>query len=121
MFGYNAMLCVYYTCAIASKMKEEQIARGVEPWLHIIPLVLGLAYAVPPLFTQMYNPTSHEAWCTIIARYDTTCRIHTTYFHFFMVDFFIFELVHLDDRFVTSTLFCIFTSPHHSAGNFGGA
>jgi len=58
MFGYNAMLCVYYTCAIASKMKEEQIARGVEPWLHIIPLVLGLAYAVPPLFTQMYNPTS---------------------------------------------------------------
>ena len=58
MFGYNAMLCVYYTCAIAFKMKEQQIVRRVEPWLHIIPLVGGLVYAVIPLVLKSYGPSS---------------------------------------------------------------
>jgi len=66
MFGYNAMLCVYYTCAIAFTMKEQQIVRWVEPWLHIMPLVVALIYAVIPLVKKFYQASSYEAWCTVV-------------------------------------------------------
>ncbi len=60
MFGYNATLCVYYACAIAFKMREDKIVKWVEPILHIVPLVVGLGYAIPPFFTKMYNATGKK-------------------------------------------------------------
>eukprot|EP00557_Chaetoceros_sp_GSL56_P005372 CAMPEP_0176488746 /NCGR_PEP_ID=MMETSP0200_2-20121128/6887_1 /TAXON_ID=947934 /ORGANISM="Chaetoceros sp., Strain GSL56" /LENGTH=458 /DNA_ID=CAMNT_0017885777 /DNA_START=1 /DNA_END=1377 /DNA_ORIENTATION=+ len=64
MFNYNAMLCVYYACAIAFTMREKKIKKYVEPILHGLPIIAGLTCAVPPLFHQMYNPgISAYAWC----------------------------------------------------------
>ncbi len=60
MFAYNAVLCQYYACAIAFKMREDVIAKRVEPLLHITALAFGLGYAVPPLFMEMYNATSKD-------------------------------------------------------------
>ena len=65
VFGYNMMLFVYYTCAIAFQMEEKHIKRFVEPLLHIAPLALGLALAIPPLIHGFYNATDWDAWCTI--------------------------------------------------------
>jgi hypothetical protein len=64
MFNYNAMLCVYYACAIAFTMRERNIKRYVEPLLHGLPILAGLSFSVPPLFFDMYNPgISAFAWC----------------------------------------------------------
>jgi len=64
MFSYNATLCIFYTCSIAFNMREQKIRRYVEPIIHGLPVLVGLSYAVPPLFLEMYNPgiTSY-AWC----------------------------------------------------------
>jgi hypothetical protein len=63
MFYYNAMLCLYYACAIAFTMKERNIKKYVEPILHGLPIVIGLLLSLPPLFFEMYNPgISAFAW-----------------------------------------------------------
>ncbi len=67
MFGYNVMLCLFYACALAIKMREKTIKRYVEPFLHFLPLVVGLGMAIPPLFHDMYNPSSAALFCTINA------------------------------------------------------
>mmetsp|Transcript_20118 Transcript_20118/g.24791 ORF Transcript_20118/g.24791 Transcript_20118/m.24791 type:complete len:470 (+) Transcript_20118:77-1486(+) len=60
---YNAALCVYYACAIAFQMREENIHKRVEPFLHSIPMFFGLVVAIPPLFLDLYNPG--PGWCTL--------------------------------------------------------
>jgi hypothetical protein len=64
MFVYNGALCVYYACAIALRMKEERIRKRVEPFLHALPIAIGLGVAVPSLFLELYNPSQHDPWCT---------------------------------------------------------
>mmetsp|Transcript_17849 Transcript_17849/g.20337 ORF Transcript_17849/g.20337 Transcript_17849/m.20337 type:complete len:472 (-) Transcript_17849:278-1693(-) len=63
MYAYNAMLCVYYACAIAFQMREKIIHKRVEPFLHSIPMFFGLVVAIPPLFLDLYNPG--PGWCTL--------------------------------------------------------
>lgn len=65
MFNYNGMLCVYNACAIAFRMPEESIVKRVEPFLHIIPIISGLAAAILPLVLNLYNPVGWDAWCSI--------------------------------------------------------
>jgi hypothetical protein len=66
MFNYNAMLCLYYACAIAFTMRERNIKKYVEPILHGFLVLIGLGFAVPPLFYELYNPTTVTyAWCGI--------------------------------------------------------
>jgi len=73
MFNYNAMLCVYYACAIAFVMQETNIKKYVEPKLHTIPILAGLSLSVPPLFYEMYNPgIAVYAWCGPVT-YPNTC------------------------------------------------
>ena len=67
MFSYNAMLFVYNTCAITFQMREQHIVKFVEPFLHLIPLGMGLGIAIPPLVNELYNPTTWDAWCSISA------------------------------------------------------
>lgn len=67
VYAYNITLCVYYACAIAFRMKEKRIRKYVEPILHLFPIAMGLASAVPPLFRKMYNPTRTCAWCNVRA------------------------------------------------------
>jgi hypothetical protein len=76
MFNYNAMLCVYYACAIAFVMRESNIKKYVEPFLHGLPILLGLSFSVPPLFFDMYNPgISAYAWCGPVA-YPDECVVY---------------------------------------------
>jgi hypothetical protein len=67
VFNYNSMLCVYYACAIAFTMREKTIKKYVEPIIHSIPFLAGLAFSVPPLLHDMYNPGVSDyavaAWC----------------------------------------------------------
>uniref|UniRef100_A0A7S3PU89 Uncharacterized protein n=1 Tax=Chaetoceros debilis TaxID=122233 RepID=A0A7S3PU89_9STRA len=63
MFSYNAMLCLYYACAIGLVMDERKIRKIVEPVLHGFPLAVGLSMSIPPLFQDNYNPSEWEAWC----------------------------------------------------------
>lgn len=73
MFNYNAMLCVYYACAIAFTMREKNIKRYVEPILHSLPIAIALSYSVTPVFYEMYNPgISAYAWCGPVT-YPNTC------------------------------------------------
>jgi hypothetical protein len=76
MFNYNAMLCVYYACAIAFGMRERNIEKYVEPLLHVIPFLAGLVFSVPPLFYDMYNPgISAYAWCGPVT-YPGECAVY---------------------------------------------
>jgi len=64
IFNYNAMLCVYYACAIALTMKEKTIKKYVEPIIHGLPIIISLGFAVTPLFFDLYNPgISGFPWC----------------------------------------------------------
>jgi hypothetical protein len=76
MYNYNAMLCVYYACAIAFTMRERNIKRYVEPLLHGLPILAGLSFSVPPLFFDMYNPgISAYAWCGAVP-YPDECTVY---------------------------------------------
>jgi hypothetical protein len=64
VFNYNAMLCLYYIFALAFTMKDKDIKKFLEPSMHGFAIVASLAFALPPLFYEMYNPTtSGYAWC----------------------------------------------------------
>jgi len=65
MYSYNAMLCLYYACAIACHMKEKHIIKYVEPFLHAFPLLLGLSLSAASLFLKLFNPSAFESWCTL--------------------------------------------------------
>ena len=63
-FSYNCMLCVYYTLAIALRLKEQTIRTYCEPFLHIIPICIGLGMTIPSVMFDLFNPSSTEPWCT---------------------------------------------------------
>lgn len=62
MFNYNAMLCVYYACAVAFTMRERDIKKYVEPVIHGIPVIGGIVNGFLPMLNEMYNPGKY-AWC----------------------------------------------------------
>jgi hypothetical protein len=80
VLNYNAMLCVYYACAIAFTMRERNIKKYIEPLLHGIPLLSGLVFSVPPLFYDMYNPGisiyAVSAWCGPVS-YPNECNVYS--------------------------------------------
>ena len=63
MFCYNGMLCMYYACAIAFRMKDAQIRKRIEPFMHILPFFSGLAPVIPSFMYGFYSPTRNDAWC----------------------------------------------------------
>ncbi len=70
MYGYNVTLTVYYALVIAFRMRDDRIAKYLEPFfLHLFPILVGLGIAVPPLFfieqdDMVYKP-SLNMWCSI--------------------------------------------------------
>ena len=64
MYAYNAMLCIYYVCAIVFGMKEARIIKLVEPFLHLVAFTVGFGPAVFGLKNDLYNPSGWETWCT---------------------------------------------------------
>lgn len=78
MFAYNDALFVYYGCAIAFCMKESNIVKFIEPFLHLTPVAIGLTVATTSLVGKLYNPTTWDAWCTIAAGELTESRVNMT-------------------------------------------
>lgn len=76
MYMYNASLWTYYAYSIASDMSEERIQRRVEPFLHLIPLVLTTLMASMPFFisTGGYVASNERPFCTM---HDTSQDIPT--------------------------------------------
>jgi hypothetical protein len=64
MYAYNAMLCIYYVCAIVFGMREDRIIKNVEPFLHLFAFALGFGPAVFSLVSDLNNPGG--VWCTSI-------------------------------------------------------
>jgi hypothetical protein len=61
---YNLMLCVYYFCTIYLNMRGSNIKKRVEPFLHVLPVMIGLSLALAPLPFNLYNPSmAAYAWC----------------------------------------------------------
>ncbi len=60
---YNSSLCTYYACAIAFGMRERNIQKYVEPFLHIVPLVCAFVAAFVPLPLKKYGTLWNIAWC----------------------------------------------------------
>jgi len=65
-FGFNASLCVYYLASIRFKMSETRIRQKVEPFLYLGTVMVALPIGVLFIFTESYNPTPWDAWCTNI-------------------------------------------------------
>jgi hypothetical protein len=66
MFGFNAMLCLYYACAVAFQMKEKNIRKYILPIIYGVPLVSGFGFAITLLFAGSYNPPTDFMlgyWC----------------------------------------------------------
>lgn len=61
---YCASLQVYYMFSIRKKRTDEQIAKCLEPTLHVVSLGYALAYSLSLLAFEAYNPTPLDAWCT---------------------------------------------------------
>mmetsp|Transcript_26905 Transcript_26905/g.58834 ORF Transcript_26905/g.58834 Transcript_26905/m.58834 type:complete len:456 (+) Transcript_26905:511-1878(+) len=58
---YNGMLCLYYMLIIRSGWSEMKIKR-VEPYLHVLPLVVGLTMGIAGLPLTLYNPSGWLCW-----------------------------------------------------------
>ena len=72
MFGYNAMLCIYYAFVIGFKMKEVTIKKRVEPFLHLLPLAFGsIGASAPFIIGGVYTP-SGDPWCTLEINLEST-------------------------------------------------
>ena len=74
MFCYNSALCSYYCAAIAFRIKEKNIRKYIEPWLHGFSIGVPLVFAIAPLAGNLYNPSSFEdvPWC-LISVYPVDC------------------------------------------------
>ena len=66
-FGLNASLCVYYLFSIRYKISEARIREKIEPYLYLGSVMISLPIGVILLFTETYNPSPWEAWCTSTA------------------------------------------------------
>ena len=59
---YNGSLTVFFVLAVHVKMKDEEIKKKFEVWLHGIPMVVGWSTAVAGLFLKLYNAFGWTCW-----------------------------------------------------------
>ena len=57
MFCYTGMLCLYYSLAIAFRLREERIVKYAEPFLHAVPIISALFTSIWTLATGNINAT----------------------------------------------------------------
>lgn len=58
---YNCMLCIYYMLIIRSGWSEHKVKK-VEPFLHVLPLVVGWTMGIAGLPLTLYNPSGWLCW-----------------------------------------------------------
>jgi len=54
---YNASLSVYFLLTVKHGMKENEIAKWFEPYVHIVPVVVPIVTASIGLATDVFNPS----------------------------------------------------------------
>ncbi len=72
-FSYNCMLCIYYCLAIAFRLREQKIKKYFEPFLHLIPITLGLYFSIGSLAYNLFNQEPFTPWCDFHA---LACEAH---------------------------------------------
>uniref|UniRef100_A0A7S3PXH6 Uncharacterized protein n=1 Tax=Chaetoceros debilis TaxID=122233 RepID=A0A7S3PXH6_9STRA len=60
---YNASLCLYYLAAVKYEKTEEYIRTKIEPFLHAVPLLVAISYAIFRLASDSLNP-QQSGFCT---------------------------------------------------------
>jgi len=68
---YNCALQIYFLCMIKYSIKTEDIQNKIEPYLHCIPILYGVAVASICLATDSIHAT--KSWCWIES-YPYDCR-----------------------------------------------
>lgn len=58
---YNACLSVYYLLVVKYGWKGRKLHK-IEKWMHLCPLVFGLATAITALSLDIYNPATWDCW-----------------------------------------------------------
>ena len=58
---YNCMLCVYYILIIRKGWSETKVKK-IEPYLHVVPLVVGWTMGIAGLPLTLYNPSGWLCW-----------------------------------------------------------
>ena len=58
---YNCMLCVYYILIIRNGWSETRVEK-IEPYLHVLPLVVGWTMGIAGLPLTLYNPSGWLCW-----------------------------------------------------------
>ena len=62
---YNLSLCIYFLCVIKYSMSDEKFSKWIEPPLHAIPLLHGLASAIYATSTGYISPAVDRPVCFI--------------------------------------------------------
>lgn len=73
---YNATLSLYYLLVIRYSFNRDSISR-LEPWMHVVPLSLGVGTAVASSVLNLYNPANWDCW---IAPHPPDCHQSYTLF-----------------------------------------
>ena len=74
---YNASLAIYYLMVIRLRFPQWKVMK-IEPYMHALPLILGIGTAVTALVLNMYNPADWDCWiappanCTQTSEYENT-------------------------------------------------
>lgn len=62
--AYSSALMLYYFGSLRLKWSESKIKRHMEPVLHFLSNLYAIYVGVSLLFTEAYNPTPLDSWCT---------------------------------------------------------
>lgn len=59
---YNLALCIYFLCVINYCMTDVRFGHKVEPYLHGLPILYGLATSIYTLSIGYINPSTTQCW-----------------------------------------------------------
>lgn len=68
---YNGSLSIFFLLTVRYNWSERQSARFLEPWLHMIPVVVGWGTAIAGLPLDLYNSFGVSCW---IGAYPYNCK-----------------------------------------------
>lgn len=74
---YNVMLAIHYLLTIRWNFSERRLKSKVEPYMLIIPPLVGLVLSLPQIFLKYYNDTN--LWCWIKASWEYEDAVKRSY------------------------------------------
>lgn len=60
---YNVSLCAYYLAVIKYSMSDEDIRKKIEPFLHGVPIICSIVFAISGLAVSVYNAGPMSGTC----------------------------------------------------------